>query len=117
MAGVRERYEVAVSEVKAVRAESAQEVKRLTQRLSDGDNERKELDLKLESTAHELATTVQLSELALAAKSAAGEAERQEEETRRATEEALRVEELVGLGLFFLPTRGTAAEVSPPSCL
>lgn len=55
---------------------------------------------------------MQLSELALAAKSAAGEEERQEEETRRATEEAQRAEELVGLGIF-RPTRGTAAEVSP----
>lgn len=113
LAGVRERYEVAVSDVQAVRAESAQEVERLTQRLSDGDNDRKQLELKLESTAHELATTVQLSELALAAKSAAGEEERQEEETRRATEEAQRAEELVGLGLLFLSTPGAAAEVAP----
>lgn len=97
LAGVRERYETAVSELETVRAESAQEVGRLTQRLGDGDNERKELELKLESTAHELATTVQLSELALAAKSAAGEEERREQETRRTAEEAQRAEEMVGL--------------------
>lgn len=92
--GVRENHALAVSRLEASRAESELVVERLSQRLGDGDRERKELQVRLESATQELATTVQLSELALAARDA-GEEGRTEEEARRAAAEAQRVQELV----------------------
>ena len=85
-----------LSELEASRAESQQEVERLAQRLSDGEKERLEMMVRLESAAQELATTVQLSELALAVKGDAGENRRSEDDNRRNIAEAQqRVEELV----------------------
>lgn len=59
------------------------------------------MELRLESAKHELATTVQLSEMALAARVAAGEDERRKQEARRALEEATRIEELVRFFCLF----------------
>lgn len=85
-----------MSELEAARGEAEDEVARLTQRLGEEDGERKDLELRLESAAQELATTVQLSELALAARVSAAEGERLEKEQKLIAEKARLAEELVG---------------------
>lgn len=72
-------------------------MKRLTQTLDQGQGERKELKLRLETAANELAINVELSEQAIAASVTAGEQELREAEARRAAAEERRMEELVGL--------------------
>lgn len=72
-------------DLQAAREEREREVKRLTREVDEGGNERKELEVRLESAKMEVAATVQLSELALAAKGAAG---------------TQRLEELVGQEVF-----------------
>ena len=81
--------------LEAARAESEQEVKRLTETLDRGQGEREELKLRLETAANELAINVELSEQAIAASVTAGEQELREAEARRAAEEGRRMEELV----------------------
>lgn len=93
--GVRERHATVVAELETARTESEQEVERLAKRLGEGDGERRDLEVRLESAANELATTVQLSELALAARVSAAEDARVKEEARRAAQEAQRMEKLV----------------------
>lgn len=90
------RHAEAVSELEAARGKAEHEVAQLTQRLDEGDGERKDLELRLESAGQELATTVQLSELALAARVSAAEDERLEKERKLVAEKTRLAEELVG---------------------
>lgn len=85
-----------MSELEAARGKAEHKVAQLTQRLDEGDGERKDLELRLESAAQELATTVQLSELALAARVSAAEDERLEKERKLVAEKTRLAEELVG---------------------
>lgn len=85
-----------MAELEAARGIAENEVAQLTRRMNDGDGERKDLELRLNSAAQELATTVQLSELALAARVSAAEDERQEKERRLEAEKTRLAEELVG---------------------
>lgn len=62
----RERHETAISKLEAGFSASQREIEQLTQRVADGDKERKELEMQLEAT-------VQLSEMALAARVKAGD--------------------------------------------
>lgn len=94
---VREQHAAAVSELEAARVDSEQEVKHLTETLNQGQEEREELKLRLESAANELAINVELSEQAIAASVTAGEQELRDAEKKRAAEEARRMEELVGV--------------------
>ena len=92
---VRAQHTASVQALEAARAESEQEVKRLTETLDRGQGEREELKLRLETAANELAINVELSEQAIAASVTAGEQELREAEARRAAEEGRRMEELV----------------------
>lgn len=60
----------------------------MAQRVEEGDDERERLELQLE-------TTMQLSEMALAASVKAGEEEQQQEASQRTTEEAGDAEAMV----------------------
>lgn len=93
---LRQIHDSVLSEQETARTESQQKVERLTRRLSEVNKEHNDTKARLESTQQELATTVQLSELALAAKGCTGEGGRSEDENRRiATEAQQRTEELV----------------------
>ena len=96
-------------ELEAARDKAEDEITRLTQRLGVGDGERKDLELRLESAAQELATTVQLSELALAARVSAAEDERLEKERRLVAEKARLAEQLVGREVLLVLTAAYAA--------
>ncbi|CAM9254608.1 unnamed protein product [Pylaiella littoralis] len=91
---VREQHAASVGELEAARANSEQEVKRLTETLNQGQEEREELKLRLESAANELAINVELSEQAIAASVTAGEQELRDAERKRAAEEKRRMGEL-----------------------
>lgn len=71
-------------------------MQRLNERLSEGDRERKDLEVRLETAVNELTTTVQLSELALAGRATVVEEDRVKEEKQRAEDEARRMHQLVG---------------------
>lgn len=92
---LRQRHDALLSEKEAARTQSQQEVDRLTRRLSEVGKEHNDTKARLESTQQELTTTVQLSELALAAKSCTGEGRRSEDENRRIAAAQQRMEELV----------------------
>lgn len=83
--GVREHHQTAVSALEAERAASEKEIERLTRQVTGGESERERLELQLE-------TTVQLSEMALAAKGVdAAEEGQQQEAAGRAAKEVNRV--------------------------
>ncbi|CAM9394672.1 unnamed protein product [Ectocarpus sp. 12 AP-2014] len=90
----REKHAASVSDLEAARAHSEQEVERLAGMLERGQEEREELQLRLETAANELAINVELSEQAIAASVTAGEQEVREAEARRAAEEKRRMQEL-----------------------
>lgn len=91
-----------MSEFEEARFKAQDEVAQLTQRIGDGDGERKDLELRLKSAAQELATTVQLSELALAARVSDAGDERLEKERRLEAEKTRLAEELVGRAVWLV---------------
>lgn len=92
---LRQRHDALLLEKEEAHTQSQQEVERLSRRLSEVGKEHNDTKARLESTQQELTTTVQLSELALAAKGCTGEGGRSEDENRRIAAAQQRMEELV----------------------
>lgn len=80
---IREQHQAAVSALAAERAASEEKVQRLAQQVKMGESEKERLELELE-------TTVQLTEMALAAKGAeVAKEDQQQQVARRAEEESV----------------------------